>query len=47
LSVEIIEEKNPKKVIHSLFILPFSNLRNPPFWTDSGCPDKYVKTQCN
>jgi hypothetical protein len=27
----------------------FTQLRlwNPPFWTDSGCPDKYMKTQCN
>ena len=22
-------------------------LRNPTAWTDSGCPDKYMKTQCN
>jgi hypothetical protein len=47
LSVEIIEEKNRSKVIHSQFISPCSNPRNPPVWTDSGCPDKYMKTQCN
>ena len=22
-------------------------LRNPAVWQDSGCPDKYMKTQCN
>jgi hypothetical protein len=47
LSVEIIEEKNRQKVIHSQFISPCFSPRNPPLWTDSGCPDKYVKTQCN
>jgi len=47
LSVEIIEEKNRSKVIHSQFFLPCSSPRNPPLCTDSGCPDKYMKTQCN
>jgi len=47
LSIEIIKEKNRQKVINSQFISPCSPLKNPPFWTDSGCPDKYMKTQCN
>jgi len=47
LIVEIIEEKKRSKVIHSQFISPCSHPRNPPLWTDSGCPDKYMKTQCN
>jgi hypothetical protein len=47
LSIEIIEEKTREKVIHSQFISLCSNRRNPPLWTDSGCPDKYMKTQCN
>jgi hypothetical protein len=47
LSIEMIEEKTREKVIHSQFISLCSNRRNPPLWTDSGCPDKYMKTQCN
>jgi hypothetical protein len=47
LSIEIIEEKNREKVIHSQFISPSSSPRNPTVWQDSGCPDKYMKTQCN
>jgi hypothetical protein len=35
LSVEIIEEKNREKVIHSLFFLPSPIKGNPNVWRDS------------
>jgi hypothetical protein len=47
ISVEIIDDFFNEKVIHSQVISPCTRPRNPPLWRDSGCPDKYMKTQCN
>jgi hypothetical protein len=47
LSVEIIEEKKPLKSYPQPIHYALLHRRNPAVWQDSGCPDKYMKTQCN
>ena len=46
-ALKSLKKKTVKKLSTSRFVFGIKHPDVPPIWRVTGCPDKYVKTQCN